>query len=131
MALAQSLPAIASFASPYRRCADQPMVSSSSDIPAHPARRAKSRAASKLVRMKKNYSAAADWDASFVAPMHAEVPRELSGLRLDQALARVFPQYSRSRLQDWLAAGHIRIDGRAREARSLVVGGEKIDLQPP
>ena len=34
----------------------------------------------------------AHWDASFVAPMSAEVPRALGGLRLDQALARVFPQ---------------------------------------
>ena len=44
----------------------------------------------------------AGWDASFVAPMRAEAPRSLAGLRLDQALARMFPQYSRNRLQAWL-----------------------------
>jgi 23S rRNA pseudouridine1911/1915/1917 synthase len=72
-----------------------------------------------------------DWDASFVAPMSAEVPRALGGLRLDQALARVFPQYSRNRLQAWLAAGHIRIDGARGEARQAVRGGERVDLAPP
>jgi len=35
--------------------------------------------------------------------MRAEAPLALAGLRLDQALARMFPQYSRNRLQAWLA----------------------------
>jgi 23S rRNA pseudouridine1911/1915/1917 synthase len=73
----------------------------------------------------------ADWDASFVAPMSAQVPRALGGLRLDQALARMFPQYSRNRLQVWLAAGHIRLDGARGEARQAVRGGERVDLAPP
>ena len=63
--------------------------------------------------------------------MSAEVPRALGGLRLDQALARVFPQYSRNRLQAWLAAGHIRIDGARGEARRAVRGGERVELAPP
>jgi 23S rRNA pseudouridine1911/1915/1917 synthase len=73
----------------------------------------------------------ADWDASFVAPMRAEAPRALAGLRLDQALARMFPQYSRSRLQAWLAAGHITVDGARAAARTLVRGGERVALAPP
>ncbi|HEX5092942.1 MAG TPA: RluA family pseudouridine synthase [Burkholderiales bacterium] len=73
----------------------------------------------------------AGWDAAFVAPMRAEAPRALAGLRLDQALARMFPQYSRSRLQAWLAEGHIRVDGARAEARRLVRGGERVDLAPP
>jgi 23S rRNA pseudouridine1911/1915/1917 synthase len=73
----------------------------------------------------------ADWDASFVAPMSAPVPRELGGLRLDQALARMFPQYSRNRLQVWLAAGHIRLDGARGDASQAVRGGERVDLAPP
>jgi len=73
----------------------------------------------------------AGWDAAFVAPMRAEAPRALAGLRLDQALARMFPQYSRNRLQAWLASGHIRVDGDRAEARRLVRGGEHVDLAPP
>jgi 23S rRNA pseudouridine1911/1915/1917 synthase len=73
----------------------------------------------------------AGWDETFVAPMHAEAPRELAGLRLDQALARMFPQYSRSRLQAWLAAGHIRVDGERAGPRQPVRGGEQVALAPP
>ena len=43
--------------------------------------------------------------------MEATVPAQLGGMRFDQVLVRLFPQYSRSRLQAWLASGHIRING--------------------
>ena len=81
----------------------------------------------------KNYSVAedADWEESFAAPMRCTVPSELGGMRFDQALVRLFPQYSRSRLQAWLKAGHIRLDGRGAEARQAVTGGEQVVLEPP
>src|SRR6267142_2585660 len=84
---------------------------------------------------RKNYSAppAPEWEESFVAPMQAVVPTELGGLRLDQALARLFPQYSRNRLQVWLEAGHIKIENQQGKAKSKshVAGGERIVLEPP
>ena len=43
----------------------------------------------------------------------AEVPDGLAGERLDQAAAQLFPDYSRSRLQDWIRKGELRCDGRA------------------
>jgi 23S rRNA pseudouridine1911/1915/1917 synthase len=75
----------------------------------------------------------ADWDAGFVAPVSAAVPPALGGLRFDQALARLFPQYSRNRLQVWLKEGHIRIEGAARplEASDPVAGGVRVLLEPP
>ena len=81
----------------------------------------------------KNYSVGedADWEESFAAPMRCTVPSELGGMRFDQALARLFPQYSRSRLQAWLKTGHIRLDGRSAEARQAVTGGEHVVLEPP
>ena len=79
--------------------------------------------------MKENYSA--DWELAFAAPMQADVPGALAGLRLDQALARMFPQYSRNRLQAWLASGHIRVDGRRAVPKRKVQGGERIDVAPP
>ena len=81
----------------------------------------------------KNYSVGedADWEESFAAPMRCTVPSELGGMRFDQALARLFPQYSRSRLQAWLKAGHIRLDGRSPGARHAVTGGEHVVLEPP
>lgn len=63
--------------------------------------------------------------------LEATVPATFGGLRLDQALARLFPQYSRNRLQAWLKAGHIRVDGAAGAARQPVSGGEHVDLAPP
>jgi len=77
---------------------------------------------------RKDYS---DWDATFVAPLSATVPEEMGGLRLDQALARLFHQYSRNRLQEWLRAGHILVDGKSAATRMAVSGGEKIVLSPP
>ncbi|MGH8675045.1 MAG: RluA family pseudouridine synthase [Burkholderiales bacterium] len=83
--------------------------------------------------MASDYSAApgANWEDAFAAPMSAKVPQALAGLRLDQALARMFPQYSRNRLQEWVRSGHIRIDGARCEPRQLVAGGEAIALAPP
>jgi 23S rRNA pseudouridine1911/1915/1917 synthase len=71
------------------------------------------------------------WDRALVAPLSATVPPEMGGLRLDQALARLFHQYSRNRLQEWLRAGHITVDGRPARARTPVNGGERIAVTPP
>ncbi len=58
------------------------------------------------------------------------VPEELAGLRLDQALARMFPEYSRSRLKEWLVAGAITVDGGSWRPRDAVSGGEVVSLEP-
>jgi 23S rRNA pseudouridine1911/1915/1917 synthase len=58
------------------------------------------------------------------------VPEELAGLRLDQALARMFPEYSRSRLKEWLLDGAISIDGGAKRPRDAVNGGEVVEFTP-
>lgn len=56
----------------------------------------------------------------------------MAGLRLDQAIARLFPQYSRNRLQAWLKSGHIKLDQAGAPAQEKAVsGGERIDLVPP
>jgi 23S rRNA pseudouridine1911/1915/1917 synthase len=63
--------------------------------------------------------------------MTASIPTTLGGMRLDQALTRLFPQYSRNRLQAWLKSGNITVDGRRLEANHAVTGGEAVALQPP
>ncbi len=57
------------------------------------------------------------------------VPPELAGLRLDQALARLFPSYSRSRLKQWIKQGQVSIDGQLWRPRDLLKGGERIELK--
>jgi 23S rRNA pseudouridine1911/1915/1917 synthase len=77
-------------------------------------------------------SNAADYSAGlFAAGSALSIPLECAGLRLDAALARVFPEHSRSRLQSWLKEGRIRIDGAAAEAKHKVYGGERIDVDLP
>jgi 23S rRNA pseudouridine1911/1915/1917 synthase len=61
----------------------------------------------------------------------AQIPAALAGLRLDRALAEMFPLHSRSRLQAWLRDGRIRVDGEAAEPRRKVWGGERIELRLP
>jgi 23S rRNA pseudouridine1911/1915/1917 synthase len=63
--------------------------------------------------------------------MSATVPAEFGGLRFDQALARLFPQYSRNRLQAWLKSGHITLEGARAEPRRPVTAGERVVLVPP
>ncbi|RLA29392.1 MAG: 23S rRNA pseudouridine(1911/1915/1917) synthase RluD [Gammaproteobacteria bacterium] len=58
------------------------------------------------------------------------VPLELAGQRLDQALAQMFPQFSRSRLKTWILQGFVTVDERKMRPRDAVSGGESIVLLP-
>jgi 23S rRNA pseudouridine1911/1915/1917 synthase len=59
------------------------------------------------------------------------IPDELRGRRLDLALAELVPDYSRSRLQQWIRAGQVMLDDRVAQVREKVTGGEvvRIDAQ--
>jgi 23S rRNA pseudouridine1911/1915/1917 synthase len=57
------------------------------------------------------------------------IPPEYGGMRLDAALAKIFPEHSRSRLQGWLKEGHIRLDGEQRDAKQKVWGGEMVSME--
>lgn len=59
---------------------------------------------------------------------HATVPAELAGRRLDQALAALFDDYSRTLLSGWIREGRVRLNGRACKPREKVAGGDAIEL---
>jgi 23S rRNA pseudouridine1911/1915/1917 synthase len=61
--------------------------------------------------------------------LHATIPPAAAGRRLDQVLAELFPDYSRSRLQTWIRAGQVRIDGRPGRPRDPVAGGEEVVVE--
>lgn len=63
-------------------------------------------------------------------PLEKIVPQDLSGQRLDQALARMFPEYSRSRLKSWILQGNVTVDNREMRPRDAVSGGEQVVLRP-
>ncbi len=57
------------------------------------------------------------------------VPVDAIGLRLDQALAQLLPQHSRSRLKGWIEAGQVTVNTiAATEPSSRLRGGEAITV---
>ena len=64
-----------------------------------------------------------------IIQLHAQIELEQAGQRLDQALAKLFPDYSRSRLQQWVKEGLVTVDGQTCRPRDKVQGGEQIELE--
>ena len=51
--------------------------------------------------------------------------------RLDHFLQEKLPGYSRSRVQDWIKAGRVRVDGVAAAKASMALrGGESVEVEP-
>lgn len=54
------------------------------------------------------------------------VPMSLGGERLDIALQQMLPAHSRSRLQTWIKAGLVTLNGEAATPKTKVWGGEQV-----
>ena len=59
------------------------------------------------------------------------MPVDLAGLRLDAALAKMLPDYSRSRLTGWIKEGAVKVNGRAAQPKDKLVGAERIEVAVP
>ncbi|MCK7545417.1 23S rRNA pseudouridine(1911/1915/1917) synthase RluD [Marinobacter bryozoorum] len=57
-----------------------------------------------------------------------EVPHELSDRRLDQAVAELMPEHSRSRLQGWIKGCNLTLNGKQCKPRDKVMMGDRIAL---
>ena len=64
------------------------------------------------------------------ATRHLVIPPDHAGKRLDQSLAELLPEFSRSRLQAWIDAGHVRLSGDTALRKQKVWGGEAVDVTP-
>jgi 23S rRNA pseudouridine1911/1915/1917 synthase len=64
-----------------------------------------------------------------VSRVTRRVPDALAGLRLDKALARMFPEHSRNRLQRWLREGHVSLDSNAARPKQKIWGGERVEIR--
>jgi len=62
------------------------------------------------------------------SPLTATVPAQAAGRRFDAVLAELFPQYSRSRLAEWIKSGDALLDGQSVRPRDPVRGGEVVAL---
>ncbi len=57
----------------------------------------------------------------------ATVAESQLGQRLDQAMAKLFPDYSRSRIKEWILDDQVQVNGKtANKPKEKVLGGEKI-----
>lgn len=63
--------------------------------------------------------------------LKSEIPHSCQGMRVDKALAALFPEYSRSTLQKWLKQGLIVVDDEVPGQRDQVQGGEFVELVVP
>ena len=83
--------------------------------------------------MGKNYTAEEEfeWQDEPPAALVAAVGTEFAGLRVDLALVKLFPQYSRNRLQAWLKSGHVLVDGKPAHASARTIGGEQVQITAP
>ena len=61
--------------------------------------------------------------------LQATVTDALSGSRLDQAAAVLFPDYSRGRLQTWIKDGCLQVNGEALRAKDKVHEGDCLQLE--
>ena len=63
-------------------------------------------------------------------PIELSLSAKCAGLRLDQALAHLLPEFSRSRLALWIRAQRVELDGRTALPKTRVRGGERVRILP-
>ena len=56
------------------------------------------------------------------------IPDSQAGRRLDQVLAELIPDFSRSRLQKWIKNGAVLVNGEHFRPRDNLVGGELVEV---
>lgn len=64
------------------------------------------------------------------APIELILSEDDCGERLDKVLSRMVPQYSRSRIQQWIEGGHVTVDGLPARGKSTVLGDEVVIIAP-
>jgi len=61
-------------------------------------------------------------------PQEIDVPQAMAGDRLDAALAKLLPDYSRSRLSQWIKDGKVLVDGKTATPKTRVQGFERLQV---
>lgn len=63
-------------------------------------------------------------------PINLKLSDDFCGSRLDKVLSTLVPQYSRSRIQQWIEAGFVTVDGNAASTKMTVLGDETVVIMP-
>ncbi|HSW93533.1 MAG TPA: 23S rRNA pseudouridine(1911/1915/1917) synthase RluD [Gammaproteobacteria bacterium] len=58
--------------------------------------------------------------------LHLIIPNEMGGNRLDQVIAKLLPDYSRTQIQAWIKKARITVNDKPCKPRDTVMGGENI-----
>ena len=64
------------------------------------------------------------------SPISLKLSADDRGERLDKVLSKLVPQYSRSRIQQWIESGHVTVDGEPAKGKTMVLGGEAVLIAP-
>ncbi|HSY30258.1 MAG TPA: pseudouridine synthase, partial [Burkholderiaceae bacterium] len=65
-----------------------------------------------------------------LSPIFLKLTDADCGERLDKVLSKLVPQYSRSRIQQWIEAGFVTMDGQPARGKATVLGDEDIIILP-
>lgn len=57
------------------------------------------------------------------------IPETYTNERLDQVLAKLLPEYSRTQIQNWIESGAVLLNGALVKAKIKVKGGETVTLE--
>ena len=69
-------------------------------------------------------------DDTDIQTLRELIPENLAGRRLDQALAIMFPDYSRSRIKSWILQGWVTVDDVVLRPKDAVSGGALVSMRP-
>jgi 23S rRNA pseudouridine1911/1915/1917 synthase len=64
------------------------------------------------------------------APIELKLNADACGVRLDKLLSTLVPQYSRSRLQQWIESGHVTVEGKPAKGKLTMLGDERVRVTP-
>jgi 23S rRNA pseudouridine1911/1915/1917 synthase len=67
---------------------------------------------------------------TYTAPVVLKLDSADCGVRLDKVLTSRMPQFSRSRIQQWIEEGHVTVDGKPARSKSTMFGDEIVVVQP-
>jgi len=65
-----------------------------------------------------------------IAPFTLKMSDDACGVRLDKVLSGLIPAYSRSRIQQWIEAGYVTVDGAPAKTKMTVLGDELVVVTP-
>src|SRR5680860_386470 len=63
-------------------------------------------------------------------PITLKLTPDVCGERMDKVISKLIPQFSRSRIQQWIAAGHVSVDDKVAKTKMTSFGDETVVVSP-